>query len=57
MILEHRFGAAGFRVAGAGEFRPTPERAPAPGRPSAIEVPATDRDDLAPVQPMRRTIG
>jgi thiamine pyrophosphate-dependent acetolactate synthase large subunit-like protein len=45
----HRFGAVGSRVAGDGEFRPTSERALAPGRPSVIEVPANHRDDLAPV--------
>ena len=45
----HRFGAAGSRVAGAGQFRPTSKRALAPGRPSLIEVLANYRDDLAPV--------
>jgi acetolactate synthase-1/2/3 large subunit len=51
--LAHAFGAAGFRVNEASEFRPTLERALALGSPALIEIPVDYRENLPLVQPMR----
>jgi acetolactate synthase-1/2/3 large subunit len=51
--LAESFGAAGFRVGDADEFRPTLERALALGSPAVIEIPVDYRENLPLVQPMR----
>ena len=53
VALAGSFGAAGFRVSDADEFRPTLERALALGSPAVIEIPVDYRDNLPLVQPMR----
>lgn len=52
MALAGLFGAAGFRVSDTDEFRPTLERALAPGSPAVIAIPVAYRDNLPLVQPM-----
>jgi acetolactate synthase-1/2/3 large subunit len=53
VALAQSFGAAGYRVGDADEFRPTLERALALGSPAVIEIPVNYRDNLSLVQPMR----
>jgi acetolactate synthase-1/2/3 large subunit len=53
VTLAQSFGAAGFRVSDADEFRPTLERALALGSPAVIEIPVDYRENLPLVQPMR----
>ncbi len=53
VALAQSFGAAGFRVNDADEFRPTLERALALKSPAVIEIPIDYRENLPLVQPMR----
>lgn len=53
VALAQSFGATGYRVNDADEFRPTLERALALGSPAVIEIPVDYRDNLPLVQPMR----
>jgi acetolactate synthase-1/2/3 large subunit len=53
VALARSFGAAGYRVNDADEFRPTLERALALKAPAVIEIPVDYRDNLPLVQPMR----
>jgi acetolactate synthase-1/2/3 large subunit len=53
VALAGSFGAAGFRVNDADEFRPTLERALALKTPAVIEIAVDYRENLPLVQPMR----
>lgn len=57
VTLAQSFGAAGFRVNDAEEFRPTLERALALGSPAVIEIPIDYRENLALVRPLRVRAG
>ncbi len=53
VALAGSFGAAGFRVSDADDFRPTLERALALKAPAVIEIAVDYRENLPLVQPMR----
>jgi acetolactate synthase I/II/III large subunit len=53
VALAGSFGAAGFRVSDADEFRPTLERALTLKTPAVIEIAVDYRENLPLVQPMR----
>jgi acetolactate synthase-1/2/3 large subunit len=53
VALAQSFGATGFRVGDADEFRPILERALALKAPAVIEIPVDYRDNLPLVQPIR----